>query len=434
MTRHTVLQGDVLTALAILPDSSVHCVVTSPPYFDQRDYRVDGQGGLQSTPGEYLEWLVSVCRDLRRVLRDDGTFWLNVGDGHATRRYDDPLFGAIKENDLIGIPWMLAFLLRMDGWHLRESCIWNKPNAKPTFCKNKPAASHEYIFLLAKSGDPTYWIHRDGRGQRTPPDPDYVWVNAAGEGVDPSAEHTGKLRKKNLWEGVDYFYDQEAVKEPLKHPEAQGQLFGGKKFPGNVPNATYSGKAYDPSLLTGRNKQTVWTIPTAGYRGRHTAVFPEELPRICIKAGTSEYGCCPACGAPYRRIVATGEPDLAWQQACGGNRDGEYRGTGKKDYTAAKAEDASSIKARILKNMCRKETVGWEPTCTCSLEAPVPCTVLDPFSGSGTTALVSRELRRNSLGIELNPDSIQETRERLGIATQATLDTGAVEYEFLVVE
>jgi len=434
VTHHLLLQGDVQTALSILPEASIHCCVTSPPYYDQRNYGVAGQGGLQATPGEYLEWLVAVCRDIRRVLRDDGTFWLNIGDGHATKRYEDPIFGTIKENDLIGIPWALAILLRKDGWHLRESVIWHKPNAKPSFCKNKPAASHEYIFLLAKSGAPTYWVHRDGRGQRTLPEPDYVWTNAAGEEVDPSANPPGKLRKRNLWEGADYFYDQEAIKEPLKHPQAQGQLFGGKKFPGNVANATYSGKAYDPSLLTGRNKQTVWTIPTAGYTGKHTAVFPEDLVRICIKAGTSEYGCCPACGAPCRRVTEVGEADLAWQQACGGDKNGGYKGTGKKDYKAAKAEDASAIKARILKSMCRKQTVGWDPTCTCSAGAPVPCTVLDPFHGSGTTTLVARELRRNSIGIELNPASIQEAKERLGIAAQAVLDTGAVEYEILVVE
>lgn len=176
-------------------------------------------------------------------------------------------------------------------------------------------------------------------------------------------------------------------------------------------------------------------MPTANYAGRHTAVFPEALVRTCILAGTSAAGCCPACGAPYRRIIEVGEPDLAWQQACGGGKDGGYKGRGKKDYAAAKAEDASVIKARILKSMCRKQTVGWEPTCTCSNNSPpIPATVLDPFHGSGTTTLVARELGRNSIGIELNPDSIQEARERLGIAAQAVLDTGAVEYEFLVVE
>lgn len=385
MTNHTFMQGDVLTALAVLPDSSIHCVVTSPPYFDQRNYGVEGQGGLQSTPSEYLAWLVTVSHQIRSVLRDDGTYWLNIGDGQAKRKYTDPLFGTIKKGDLLGIPWMLALLLRKDGWTLKSSNIWAKTNPKPTFAKTAPAAGHEYILQFTKI--PT-----------------------------------------------GYYYDSEAVKEPLKHPNAQGQLFGGKKFPGNVPNSTYSGKVYDPSQLTGRNRGSVWSFSTASYSGKHTAVFPETLPKICINAGTSEYGCCPTCGAPYRRIVATGEPDLAWQRACGGDKQGSYTGKGKKDYAGAKAEDASSIKARILKSMCRKKTVGWEPTCTCSISPPIPCTVLDPFSGSGTTALVARKLGRSSIGIELNPDSIDETRERLGIASQATLDTGSIEYEFLVVE
>jgi DNA modification methylase len=386
MTRHLFLQGDARVGLQIVPPGSVHCCVTSPPYFNQRDYRADGQIGQEETPADYVAALVEVCRGVWQALRDDGCFYLNVGDSHARKTYDDPLYGRITEGNLIGIPWMLAFALRREGFCLRMDNIWAKTNPKPSSVKNCTTPSHEYIFHLTKV--PT-----------------------------------------------GYYYDREAILEPLKRPEAAGALFGGKKYPGKVPNATYSGNAYVPSALGGRNKWSVWTMPTANYAGSHTAVFPEALVRTCILAGTSAAGCCPACGAPYRRITEVGEPDLAWQQACGGGKDGGYRGKGKKDYAAAKAEDASAIKARILKSLCRKTTVRWEPTCTCnSGEAPVPATVLDPFHGSGTTTLVARELGRNSIGIELNPASIQEARERLGIAAQAVLDTGAVEYEFLVVE
>ncbi len=385
MTHHTIIQGDARAGLLILPDDSVHCCVTSPPYFQQRDYGADGQIGLEPTPADYIAALVEVCRGVRRVIRPDGTFWLNVGDSHARKRYDDPLFGPIKEGDLIGIPWMLAFALRREGWYLRMDNIWAKTNPKPSSVKNRTTASHEYIFHLTKI--PT-----------------------------------------------GYFYDREAILEPLKHPEAAGVLFGGKKYPGNVPNATYSGNAYDPSALGGRNKWSVWTMATASYAGNHTAVFPEALVRTCILAGTSAAGCCPACGAPYRRVIEVGEANRAWQQACGGDKNGEYRGTAKKDYQKAQAEDASAIKARILQGLRTKRTVGWEPTCTCDAGDPVPCTVLDPFHGSGTVTIFCRDHGRSSVGLDLNPANIVEARNRLGLDGQALLDTGAVEYEFLVVE
>ncbi len=385
MTKHTLLQGDARVGLQIVPEASVHCGVTSPPYFHQRVYGAEGEIGQETTPTEYVAAVVEVCGGVWRALRGDGTFWLNVGDSHARKTYDDPLYGRVTEGSLIGIPGMLAFALRREGWILRMDNIWAKSKPKPSSVKNSTTPSHEYIFHLTKV--PT-----------------------------------------------GYYYDREAILEPLKHPDAKGVLFGGKKYPGKVPNATYSGNAYDPAVLGGRNKWSVWTMPTANYAGSHTAVFPEALVRTCILAGTSDAGCCPVCGAPYRRVIEAGEEDREWQQACGGDKNGGYKGTGKKNYAAAQAEDASAIKARILAGMRKKRTVGWEPTCTCAAGAPVPCTVLDPFHGSGTTTLVARELRRNSIGIELNPASIQEAKERLGIAAQAVLDTGAVEYEILVVE
>ena len=148
MTKHTLLQGDARVGLQIVPAGSVHCCVTSPPYFNQRDYRADGQIGQEETPADYVAALVEVCRGVWQALRDDGCFYLNVGDSHARKTYDDPLYGRITEGSLIGIPWMLAFALRREGWILRMDNIWAKSKPKPSSVKNSTTPSHEYIFHL----------------------------------------------------------------------------------------------------------------------------------------------------------------------------------------------------------------------------------------------------------------------------------------------
>lgn len=384
MSKHTFITGDAVQGLAILPDRSVQCVVTSPPYFQQRDYGVAGQIGQEVSPDDYVDRLVAVFREIRRVLRDDGCVWLNLGDSHAQRKYETR-FGTVKARDLFGIPWMVAFALRSEGYFLRTDCIWSKTNPKPSSQKNAPAVSHEYLFFLSKKGS-------------------------------------------------GYYFDHLAIKEPLLHPGAAGMKIGGTKYPGNVPDKTYSGNLYDARVVAGRTKRSVWSVATASYGGGHYAVFPQALIEPCIKAGTSHAGCCSRCGSPYAREVVAGDALRDWQRASGSDENGEYRGRARKDFQRAGAEDASALKARILAGMREQVTVGWRPTCTCGLEETVPCVVLDPFFGRGTVAHVARELNRSSIGIDLDPGNVEEARRLLGLDQQTVLATGALEYEFLAVE
>lgn len=258
-----ILLGDVREQLKTLPDKSVHCVVTSPPYWGLRDYGQQNQLGLEPTPDEYVANMVEVFREVKRVLTDDGTFWLNIGDSYSSMRdskaVPDTLRGenegtfvpsaanrnpknlkaaGLKHKDLVGIPWMLAFALRSDGWYLRQDIIWAKPNPMPESVRDRCTRSHEYVFLLSKS------------------------------------------RK--------YYYNSQAVKEPAvtgkwdKMPP-----IGGVKHLDNG-NPTYSGN--QPAGDGLRNRRDVWNIPTKPFKGAHFAVMPEALVEPCILAGCPEGG------------------------------------------------------------------------------------------------------------------------------------------------
>ena len=217
-----IIVGDSRKELAHFPDNTFQCCVTSPPYWGLRDYDFENQIGAEDTVDEYITHIVAVFRDLRRVLREDGTLWLNIGDsytsGGRTWRAPDKKNPArsmtyrpatpegLKPKDLIGVPWKVAFALQQDGWYLRSDIVWNKPNCQPESVKDRPTRSHEYLFLLTKS--------------------------------------------------ENYYYDYEAVREP----------------------ANGSGKT--------KNRRTVWNINTEGFKGAHFAVFPPNLVRLCLLAGT----------------------------------------------------------------------------------------------------------------------------------------------------
>ena len=219
--------GDCREVLDTLPEQSVHCCVTSPPYWGLRDYGHDDQLGLESTPEQYVENMVDVCRKVRRVLRDDGTLWLNLGD----------CYGASKQ--LVGIPWRVAFALQADGWYLRSDIIWAKPNPMPESVTDRPTKAHEYVFLLSKS--------------------------------------------------PRYFYDADAVREGWAD-ERCGAPGGTKPAERNVggrtDGLTRPSQAWTaPDGRTGRNRRTVWTVPTAPFPGAHFACFPPKLIEPCIMAG-----------------------------------------------------------------------------------------------------------------------------------------------------
>lgn len=413
--------GEAAGVLRSLPAGIVQTAITSPPYWALRDYgtaewtggdpdhdhqgsvartmpagtakqasnagsvgvrsgdcecgarRVDSQLGLEPTPEQYVERLVEILRELRRVLRDDGTLWLNIGDTYATGAGavgDHPGAGdqgaewhgpttqpnwmplrGYKPKDLIGVPWMVAFALRADGWYLRSETIWSKPNPMPESVLDRPTRAHEQLFLLAKS------------------------------------------RR--------YYYDAEAIAEPHARDWAdetvgpdymepwQGRSDGGKR----------KGSNQRPS---GRNKRSVWTIAPEPLKVEHYATFPQKLVEPCILAGTSEHGACAACGAPWRRLV----------ELVGGQT------TGRTSAQQAAADEKGIQHARypvdgsVGQHQAEHVTAGWTPTCTCGTLELVPQLVLDPFVGSGTTALVARRLHRRALGIELSAESLRIAADR----------------------
>lgn len=264
----TVYSGDCREVLPTLEAESVDCIVTSPPYWGLRDYGQDGQLGLESTPEEYVANLVAVFRELRRVLKPSGTCWLNLGDSYngpaSGRTRDDygttPLnlddrtlkyrlgdghykAKALKQKDLVGIPWRVAFALQADGWWLRSDIIWSKPNAMPESVTDRPTRTHEYLFLLTKA--------------------------------------------------ARYYFDAEAVRESAT---TESWTFGNNGPTGQhvIPGQGYAvhrpERAGGRVLSNGRNIRSVWTVATRPYPGAHFAVFPPELPERCIKAGSPSGG------------------------------------------------------------------------------------------------------------------------------------------------
>jgi DNA modification methylase len=280
-----IIVGDALSVLRTLPAESAHTCVTSPPYWGLRNYGVPGQLGLETTPEEYVEKLVEVFREVRRVLRDDGTLWLNLGDSFNTRpgqrnatdnagEKQRSVRGSVltpsrsvahlKPKDLVGIPWLVAFALRADGWYLRSDIIWHKPNATPESVRDRPTKAHEYIFLLSKS--------------------------------------------------AKYFYDSKAVKEPCK-PEMVKRLaykWNGNRtcgYPRGGQNNFHRYYGTDEAVkkaAEGRNKRSVWTVTTKGFKGAHFATLPPDLIEPCILAGSPVGGTVldPFFGAGTTGLVA----------------------------------------------------------------------------------------------------------------------------------
>jgi DNA modification methylase len=373
----TLYCGDVRTVLASLPDGSVQTCVTSPPYFGLRDYGHEGQLGLEPTPDAYVAAMVAVFREVRRVLRDDGTLWLNLGDSYAReggqssgvpRHWDGrkadpgglhnlrPLASQIglKQKDLVGIPWLVAFALRADGWYLRSDIIWAKPNPMPESVTDRPTKAHEYVFLLTKS--------------------------------------------------ARYYYDAAAIQEDAARPERAGKPLGYWGGPNSIARAAVDGRtptgnegARTPVVgATSRNARTVWTIATQPYSGAHFATMPEELARRCILAGSSAKA-CEHCGAPWERVMER-DPSTEARQNWAGHMHSKGGASRIGGFYDAKSE-----------------TIGWQPTCVCADNTGSGAgVVLDPFGGSGTTAAVAVGHGRHAVHIDLNPAYIELARQRIG--------------------
>jgi len=270
-----LLVGDVRESLKELPDQSVHCCVTSPPYWGLRDYGHGGQIGLEQTPDQYIKELVAVFREVKRVLRDDGTLWLNIGDSYSSIRdgKTSTFEGTpIKHKDLVGIPWMLAFALRADGWYLRQDIIWHKPNPMPESVTDRCTKSHEYIFLLTKQ-------------------PNYYFDSKA-------IEEDAKTKAGATWQ----------------ERKAAGATAGNVIVGDGTRNGTQRvvhGKGVTSNLTRQdgkRNKRSVWAVATRPLKIAHFATFPPALIEPCILAG------CPEGGTVLDPFFGAGTTGLVAQQ------------------------------------------------------------------------------------------------------------------------
>ena len=481
MTPWRIFEGDALAVLETLPDASVQTCVTSPPYWGLRDYgtatwlggesgcdhlapmpggfkssglanfdnhmsddsiegivarrrqqyreqcarcgaqRVDAQLGLEATPELYVEHLVDVFREVRRVLRDDGTVWLNLGDSYATsggagwqgkngqradraftqeslrvrdrarRQVADtknphrciPEFGpnrapidGLKPKDLVGIPWRVAFALQADGWWLRSDIVWSKPNPMPESITDRPTKSHEYVFLLSKR-ERYFFDHVAVREPAT-----YAGPNSPGSIASPYGQ--GFTRRA---------VDRRLGTERSRDYDGASDQFG----EGTSASRRVAGNAFGDGLL--RNIRSVWTIATEPFPGSHFATFPTKLVEPCILAGSSEKA-CGACGAPYERVVRR---EGAKSKRVGKSVEKNAAGL----VTAFSGYEDGSTAPRFV-------TEGWQPSCSCEGAPTRPCVVLDIFSGAGTTGLVANRLGREFVGIELNPTYAAMARDRIG--------------------
>lgn len=441
-----IITGDCREVLAALPAQSVHTVVTSPPYFGLRDYgtgtwsggdpacdhvkgelrlgknlaqsphtnrggakkaatinaitfgavcgkcggiRVDKQIGLEPTPDEFVQAIVTVFREIWRVLRDDGTVWLNLGDSYcaatstarasireraregwegtfrvpslvrrevSSQGTDRRVLPGLKQKDLVGIPWMVAFALRADGWYLRSEIIWHKPNPMPESVRDRPTKAHEQVFLLSKA--------------------------------------------------PRYFYDAVAIRvtsppNQAAHDRRYAKPYGGASYdPANgMPGNTNNGGIHTRAPTDGKaNRRTVWKVATRPFPGAHFATFPPELIEPCVLAGSPEHACC-ECGAPWVRRVerGPGKPFTRGTQAWplgSGTRQRDNPGGGVGSLSGA------------------ERTIGFEPACGHDAGARAGV-VLDPFAGAGTTGMVAQRHGRSFVGIELNPEYAELARRRI---------------------
>ncbi|QBQ11121.1 MULTISPECIES: site-specific DNA-methyltransferase [unclassified Pseudomonas] len=333
MKQHRVLIGDCIESMRTLPDKSVQMCVTSPPYYGLRDYGVEGQIGLEETPAEFIGRLVEVFREVRRVLRDDGTAWVNMGDSYAgsrcggnsqsttgvgrdesvtaakarrtaaSRRRDnesvprsDYAVPGFKPKDMMGMPWRLAFALQDDGWYLRQDIIWHKPNPMPESVRDRCTKAHEYIFLLSKSAKYYY----DQAPILEPCSPNThnrlsqdVLSQIGSERANGGAKSNGNMkavaRKSN---GVGWGHGTDSEER------ARGRI--------------KDNDSMNPALAvmpTERNKRSVWTVPTHSFKGAHFATFPPDLIRPCVLAGAPLGGIVldPFGGAGTTAVVAMQE-------------------------------------------------------------------------------------------------------------------------------
>lgn len=394
----SLLTGDCRSVLPTLPERSVQTVVTSPPYFGLRDYETSGQIGLEATPTEFVETMVAVFREVRRVLRDDGTLWLNLGDSYAndgkwggetggkqsyldeasrTRVGRQKRRTGVAAKSLIGIPWRVAFALQEDGWFLRQEIVWHKLNPMPESVLDRPTRSHEQVFLFAKSGDTLLWRHRDGRWTHQRPEPDYRWRHRS------SREETAEPRdgddwiRVNLWRGFDYYYDADAIAEPSSpnsHARAARKRSGDHKYADGGPG----------NQTIARNPPSAGRLVGIGHNARPSKAVPNDAPHRKSADPASRIKANDSFQAAVTELVPVRNKRSVWPVASEA-----FRG----DHFAA--FPPALIEPCILAG------------------CPMGGTVLDPFGGVGTTGLVADRLQRNAILIEVNARYAAMARDRL---------------------
>lgn len=390
-----IFNENCIEGLKKLPDNSVDCCVTSPPYYGLRDYGTEEQIGLEETPEKFVEKLTQVFQEIKRVLKPEGTLWLNLGDSYngnkrgntetnknpkaVTNNFEKKLWSGAKVKDLIGIPWMVAFALRKDGWYLRQDIIWHKPNPMPESVTDRCTKSHEYIFLLSKESKYYY----DAKSIKT-------------QAKDPE----DNIRRLN-----QQTWDNKNTPDQLRNgirPRKSGNLERKTGEERGCPEDSTSNVCGSvPWEGTMANKKSVWTVTTKPFKEAHFATFPEDLIVDCIKAGCPEF-VCNKCGKARRHIIER-VPSIAKDCPKGQVAHQARGGTGIHTGTVGKS-GGSRIDGYSINNGLTD--------CGCN-EGFSAGIVIDPFMGAGTTALVARKLNRNYIGFELNKDYIKIAENRI---------------------
>ena len=410
--------GDCVEVLKSLPEKSVHCVVTSPPYHGLRSYGGDpGMIGLEPTFEDHLINLVKVFQEVRRVLRDDGTLWLNYGDAYSGggRGKGSTLEGTkqdtnegskgsvpvgfaatgLQSKNLMMMPSRVALALQADGWILRSEIIWAKPNPMPESVTDRPTSAHEKVYLFAKSQKYFY----DAVAVRTrlkDPGDDRKGRAKSSHKSMPTGERNG-IRPKQVpagWASSENYKGQDPRYKKRKDPtyKKDKQRGHGRRHQGF--NEKWDQMTKEEQQVGGANLRNVWHISTYNYKEAHFATFPPKLVEPCIKAGTSEMGCCADCGTPLVRqsiknLIAT-ENNTNFRQRGTKHVHGGDSAASHRHTTGHKPG---------LRN--QYTTIDWKPSCECEAEIK-PCVVMDPFGGSGTVGEVAAKHGRNSIIIEIN--------------------------------
>lgn len=452
--------ANVFDGLAMLPDSCIHTVVTSPPYWGLRSYLANDHQdkalelGSEKTPEEFIANMVAVFRECKRVLREDGVLWCNIGDsyatgggaigrspgggeqgerflrqGHINTQPNRMKLPGYKAGDLVGIPWMLAFALRADGWYLRNDCIWHKAAPMP-----ESVNGWRWEQCRVKVG--SFWTEEN-------PHPSKAGNGKVGTGMMGSkggretillAEfkpcpgcpkcipNGGLVLRKGSWRHTRaheyvfmltksdrYYCDSEAVAERCESgPSDIKKMIEGRERIGGkhkdlddslsmASKHTNIGQKRSVGNGETRNPRSVIKLSNEPFKGSHFATFPTKLIDPLLKASTSEKGCCPACGMPWSRIIE--KTREATRPATNNKR------RGKSGQEVGNADPERHISRTITK--------GWKVSCACNAGEPVPCIALDPFSGAGTTVMVARRLGLRAIGFELSEAYAEMSRKRI---------------------